>query len=403
MKTYWFTIASGEIYQIHAERLRRSLEVFNIPLTIIDLGSANSRDAKRCKITGILNAPKDCERIVYLDADTIVLDPANIDKANGAWRIPWRISIDSSLPKDLEPREAAERLNSFYRRYDLPVFEKNGALEGVEWNSGVIVGERNVMLELAQEWAIWWDRLLDLFDGHFRRDQLSFRIAYSKTCLPRFHTDLPIKYNWVVSYFGINPNASILHRTMVRRVPWLQEIWEEFVDQKLSGMIVRTENQVFDIRGIGRGRPCLQRTTNVDLHSEACLLRQLLAFSQPGKILLCGSMNQKERSLPIIREYCDDFVSIDSIHQLKEHDLSKFDLVVFCGVDYAIPDELVDSFNRDTVFCFTGLHDMALYRYLYRYAYVRFLEFGFGLFSNISKIEDWDFTYPDEVTIDSPS
>lgn len=403
MKTYWFTIAAGEKYQIHAERLRRSLEMFGIPLAVIDPGSMNSRDAKRYKITGILNAPKDCERIVYLDADTIVLDPQNIDGSNGAWRIPWRISINSSLPRELEPRDAADRMNSFYRKYDLPAFEKNGALQGVEWNSGVIVGQRDVMLELAHEWAIWWDRLLDQFDGHFRRDQISFRIAYSKTFHPHFDTDLPIKYNWIVSYFGINPSVSILHRTMVRRVPWLEELWEEFVEQKLSGKIVRTANRVFDISGIARGRPCLQRTTSVNLLTETCLLRQVLAFSQPSRILLYGGTSQKERVLPIIQEHLVDFVSIDSFHQFEDLDLSIFDLVLFCGVDYAIPNELANSFNHDTIFCFTGLHDMALYKYLYQYAYVRFLEFGFGLFSHVSKIEDWDFTYPDEMTINDLS
>ncbi len=392
MKTYWFTIADGDIYQLHATRLKRSLEVHGVTLTILAPGPANSREAKHRKISGILEAPRSCERIVYLDADTFVLDPAGIEAVNGAWQIPWRIEVEGCLPKKLDPRVSAERLESFYVRHGLSMFAKGGSLEGVEWNSGVIVGERDLMIELAQEWSLWWDRILELFDGHFRRDQLSFRIAYHSVCLAKKVAGLPASYNWIVSYFGINPNVNILHRTMVRKWQWVEEAWERIVARKLAGEEVRTANHSFEYAGIAKERPCLQRNTDVDLAREVDLLRQTLAFCKPQQVLLCGVTQDDRRFLSQVIEYTGRYVCIDSLHSLPaELDPVTFDLVLFCGVDYTLPATRTCQFHPEAIFCFAGIHDMALYEYLHDFRYVRLLDQGFGLFSHSPSITTWSY------------
>jgi hypothetical protein len=390
MKAYWFTIADGAAYQVHAERLRRSLKAYGVSLAILAPGSSNSMEAKRRKISGILDAPRSCDRIVYLDADTLVLDPAGIERVNGAWQIPWRIPVEGCLPKTLDLPDSAERLESFYRRHSLSAFAKGGNLEGIEWNSGVIVGNRDTMVELAREWALWWDRIQELFDGHFRRDQLSFRIAYHNVCLTRNIEGLPAEYNWIASYFGINPNAHILHRTMVRNVPWLEEGWERIVARRLAGEDVKTANRCFDYSRIATGRPCLQRRTDVDRDTEADLLCQTLAFGRPESILLCGIGEDDRRFLPLIRERTGGYACVASLDRLPTGvDLAVFDLVLFCGVDFVIREVQARAISCDTVFCFAGIHDMALYRYLYEFAYVRILDHGFGLFSHSSRIITW--------------
>lgn len=392
MKTYWFTIASGAPYRLHAERLRLSLKAHGVSLTILELGSSSSMEAKRQKIAGILDAPRRCDRIVYLDADTLVLNPEGIEKVNGSWQIPWRIPVEACLPKTLDPQDLVKRLEPFYQRHNLSAFAHGGNLEGVEWNSGVIAGDRDKMIELAHEWALWWDRILDLFHGHFRRDQLSFRIAYHNRFLAQYPAGLPAEYNWIASYFGVNPNVHILHRTMVRNVPWLEKDWEQVVARRLAGEDVHTANLFFDYSRIATGRPCLQRRMDVEPNTEAELLRQTLACGQPQRVLLCGIGEDDQRFPPLIREQTDNYACVASLGHLPAGlDLAAFDLVLFCGVDYVIPKEQMRQFNRDTVFCFAGIHDMALYRHLYEFVYVRILDQGFGLFSHSPKIIAWTY------------
>ncbi len=396
MKTYWFTIAVGEEYQAHAARLQRSLEAFHIPLSILTLDSADRMQAKHLKIDGILEAPKDCRRIVYLDADTFVLNADAIHDVNGAWRIPWRIPVENSLPKTMDSTEAARRLAAFYQQYDLYDFAAQGKYEGVEWNSGVIVGERDMMQRLAREWAVWWDRILEAFDGHFRRDQLSFRIAYAKVCQPYLQDGLPVEHNWVVSYYGINPQANILHRTMVRRVPWLDKAWNTFTGKLLSGEGLRTDNRVFEISRISRRRPQLMKTKEVDREIEGRLLVEVVSLCQPGKILLCGITDKDKRYLPLLEGQRANITCVNSISQVANDQLAAFDLVIFCGVDHTIPAKEKNLFKNEVVFCFCGLHDMSLYEQLFSYEYVRFLDYGFGIFSQSPKITKWDFDFPIE-------
>ena len=392
METYWFTIADGDIYQLHAGHLRQSLEAQGVTLAILPPGPATSKEAKHRKITGILDAPRSCDRIVYLDADTLALDVDGMEKINGAWQIPWRIEIQGCLPKKLDPRESAERLESFYACHGLSMFAKGGSLEGVEWNSGVIVGDRDMMIELAKEWSLWWDRILKLFDGNFRRDQLSFRIAYHNVYLAKGGASLPVDYNWIVSYFGMNPNANILHRTMVRKWPWVDETWERIVTRKLAGEDVRTANLCFDYAGITRERPCLQRNTEGNLSREASLLRQTLAFCEPHQVLICGIAPEDRMFLPLILEHTARYICADSLYDLPAGlDLATFDLVLFCGIDYSIPAAQAVRFQPETVFCFVGIHDLALYENLHNFRYVRLLDQEFGVFSDSPKITTWRY------------
>jgi hypothetical protein len=390
VKTYFFTIAAGDVYRAHAERLHASLRALGASLDILVPGAPGSMAAKRLKIAGILNAPRDCERIIYLDADTFALDLDGIDAVEGSWRIPWRMPVESYFPRTLDAHWCAQRLQAFYRTHGLTELDEGGSLEGVEWNSGVIAGSRDAMLVLAEQWGLWWDRVLDLFHGHFRRDQVSYRIAYRKVCEARGMAALPAEYNWVASYFGVNPNAHILHRTMVRGVPWLDEEWNRMVSRKLAGIDVRTANRRFDGVGILSGRPSLLRREEAGGEIEAGLLGQTLNFSQARRVLLCGIDSHDRRFLPIAGAHGAETLCVVS-PEAAQADRRGFDLVVFCAMDYRLAPEVKQCFGADTVFCFAGIHDMALYRELYEFRYVRILAEGFGVFSDSRRIVSWPY------------
>jgi len=128
----------------------------------------------------------------------------------------------------------------------------------------------------------------------------------------------------------------------------------------------------------------------VDRELEADLLGQTLEFCRPESILLCGIREDDQRFLPLIQKRTRNYVCVHSLNCLPtDLDLSAFDLVLFCGVDYLVSKEQMGQFRCETVFCFAGLHDMALYQYLYNFAYVRILDHGFGLFSHSPTITTW--------------
>lgn len=393
MRTYWFTVAEGSAYQAHAECLKRSLASWEIQLDVLTSSSSRGLESKRRKLRGILDAPADCDRIVYLDADTLVLDPRGIEEVNGSWRIPWRMPAEGCIPRSLDPCHWVERLEGFYQEHGLSTFAGGGALEGVEWNSGVIVGDRQRLVTLANEWALWWSRIQELFQGRFRRDQVSYRIAYHQLGLDRENTaGLPAEYNWIVSYFGVNPNAHILHRTMVRSVPWLEEEWQQIVADRLAGKNPATANRSFDLSAVSTDRPPLERRTDLDRGQEAALLRQTLAFARPKKALLCGIESSDDRFLPLVREYAHDCIHLSSLDRLPpEVDLTRIDLILFCSVDYRVREQMRRLLAPDAICCFAGLHHMALYRHLYQFSYVRILAHGFGLFSQSPRITTWEY------------
>jgi hypothetical protein len=104
-----------------------------------------------------------------------------------------------------------------------------------EWNSGVITGARGFLEELALEWQKWWDIVLDMNDGIFNRDQMSFKYAYKKVAIDkyRFETIQP-EYNWIVKKLGKNRYAKIFHRAGISD-PKNLLLWGEIKEELLSG------------------------------------------------------------------------------------------------------------------------------------------------------------------------
>jgi len=389
MTTYWFTVASGELYQRHAERLRRSLAAHEIELHVHSCDRIG-RQAKHGKIEGILSVPREYQRIVYLDADTLVLDPGRLAQMTGSWRIPWRIPSEESVPKDVDVLRAVQRLESFFADYGLDTFRRGGSLQGVEWNSGVISGEREPMIALAHAWDCWWHRLLDLFDGRFRRDQVSYRLAYNEVLNGRDEDGLPPTYNWIVSYFGLNPNAHVLHRTMVRGVPWLETDWEALVAKRLAGIDVRTANRSFAVAP-SKGRPDLSRRNDLEPGTQPELLRRTLALAMPKRVLVCGVLGLDSAHLEIVRTSTSQWSFTIALEALAPEILASFDFILFDGVDHRMWPEVRGCLSHGTVCCFVGFHDLSRYQDLHAFEHVRILAPGFGLFSTSAQICDWNF------------
>jgi hypothetical protein len=390
LKTYWFTIASGSPYRDMARNAARLLKRHGIELDILGSDALNREESKFLKIRGILNAPSDCDRIVYLDADTIVLNPDGIDGVNGSWRIPWNIPVEDCIPKDLDARRYAGEFEAFHRRNGIIELNPGGEYGGVEWNSGVIVGNRDTLVELAEEWAFWWKRINRLFGERFRRDQVSFRIAYYRVMKKeRRSEDLPAIYNWVVSYSGINPNANVLHRTMVKNVGWLARDWEKIFEEADSGADVRTKNRVFDIGPIQDTKPCLKRCIHVNPETVEKRLSRLYALQRPERVLV---WTESASSAPFLSgtdptggkcEYAD---SPDPPEAMR-----RFDTILFDGVDPSRAEGGLRWIRRDAVCCLIHSHRLEYYRTLFRFSYVRFVDYSMAVFSDSPKILEWKF------------
>ncbi|MBN2535033.1 MAG: hypothetical protein JXB88_19285 [Spirochaetales bacterium] len=388
--TYWFTVASGSTYRSMAGTLSESLKRFHIELDILGTDTLNRMESKYKKIQGIVQAPKDCDRIVFLDADTVVLNPQGIDRVQGAWKIPWKIPAAGCIPKNLDPRKYIQDLDLFYRQNDLHIFRKGSPYEGIEWNSGVIAGRRDILVELANEWAKWWDRILNVFDGHFRRDQVSFRIAYYHIFKDRYRLDdLPADYNWVVSYHGLNPNANILHRTMVKDLDWLDKGWDTLTRDIISHKPINTRNRVFDLRAIQGDKPCLYECIHFQPDKARNFLYKALRLKRPEKILFWGRPPGNTGFIREIKQVAGHYsfsVCLDTKREIDEYDFIIFD----CGL-YADVADYVPWIDRNTVCCFFHTHDLEFYQILFQFTCVRFIDYSFGIFSNSSEILGWDF------------
>lgn len=346
--TYWFTVAYGDIYLKSAEQLRSNLKRFGIHLNIISGNEQNSVAAKFQKIRGILSVPKEYDRIVFLDADTAVMNPDALNVHNGAWKIPWAMPIASCVPRGLNSGIYQKRLQKLYLDEGLHVFLPGGIYEGIEWNSGVIAGQVDRMKELALEWFTWWERILQVFDGHFRRDQISFSIAYWKIFVEKYNCNgLPQECNWVVSYFGINPNASVLHRTLVKGYDWIEKSWDKITSSLEKGEAIGTKNEVFDITALLKGAPCLNFENCKHFNRETAqkMLQKTLRYAG-------------ERNMVVSSD-------VKSMHGLS----SDFD-----------------------VGCILGTHRLACFQDLFKFRYVRFVNESFGLFSDSQEILEWDYS-----------
>ncbi len=386
MKTYWFTVAAGEDYQEQAAHLEQSLARRGIRLSVLREKKLAAHEAKHLKIEGLLDAPTTCERIVYLDADTLVLEPDGFDAVNGSWRIPWRIPLDAQVPKKSDPAKFEERVSDFYSSHGLDVFDRGGALCGVEWNSGVIAGDRERIIQLAREWDVWWHRVLDLYDGEFRRDQISYRLAYYSTGLHASARPFPTSYNWIASYFGINPNANVVHRTMVRHIPWLKEQWDCFVSRYCHSKPAESPNEHFDYSGLTDTKPDLDRrvsrivSASIDRH-----LRAIIAAANPRRVLAVGATSSVSKYRQHLPHTADVFETSEPLAAPQR----EFDFVLFCDASYEAAVRLSTRLPAETVFCFAGLHDLSLYGHLFEFRYVRIVEPFFGIFANNPEILRW--------------
>jgi len=387
-REYWFTIASNTQYLKMAKDLARSLEMHNISIDILGDHSLSREESKYLKIAGILDAPSDCDRIVFLDADTIVTDPTGTEKVNGSWQIPWRIESESSIPKNLDFTQYTSKLEQFYKTNGFFEFTKGQKFEGIEWNSGVIIGDRDIMTELAREWAIWWNEIKILFDGNFRRDQISYRMAYLNIFKKRYQLeDLPADYNWIVSYSGINPNANIIHRTMVKNIPWMENGWINLIEKVFEANQHKTHNKIFDLSNIQDAKPCLH---NCRHHSEDVLLKHLkstIKQQNPEKLLVyCANginniLYKKLKSLNILSV----FSGLSGNNIITED----FDLICFDTFNVPDIDKILNSVADNSVGCITCAHHLWLYQALFQFSYVRFIDYSFVIFSNNEKIMNW--------------
>lgn len=388
--TYWFTIAAGDAYRAMAVQLAESLQMHGIDLHVLGHNSMDRVEAKHLKIEGILSAPSSCGRVVYLDADTLVLNPEGIGRVNGSWRIPWRISAADCIPKDLDGDRYSDKLAAFYRNKDLAAFSAGGGYDGVEWNSGVIVGDREWLVTLAQEWQYWWDRTLELFDGQFRRDQLSYRIAYYRTCeRTGRRVDLPAAYNWVASYFGINPNANILHRTMVKNQSWLDEDWNVIAARLAAGDRLATKNRLFDFERIADVKPCLGGCVHADRHKASLLLLEAMRLARPKNVLVLGEPFQAVTDLLDGSAPAVTCLGLDAAR--RRATLADFDFVIFNPCRHAEAAAAADALKQDAVCCLLHGHRLEFYQVLFQFAYVRFLDYNMLVFSNSAEIVGWRF------------
>jgi hypothetical protein len=359
-------------------------------------------ESKFMKIDGILRAPGDCDRIVFLDADTMVLNADGIDHVNGSWQIPWQIPAEASIPKTLDPTFYIPRMEEFYWQNDLDEFTKGAPLEGVEWNSGVIAGDRQVMMDLADEWRYWWHRINDLFDGCFRRDQVSFKIAYYRVFKSRNEIeDLPCQYNWVASYHGLNPNVNILHRTMVNHVEWLEKGWDEIIEKNASRKEIKTCNRLFDIKAIQDTIPCLNKCTHVNPAVAAAYIKQTVDIWNPGSVLIFGSPAENMALLGELKQFSTPAFCTDDL--VPDYKFKKGDLIVFNSFDCSRVEGFLEKMDRKTVGCLTRAHNLEFYRFLFRFSYVRFIDYNFVIFSNSFIVTKWNFHDESKKILQYPS
>lgn len=243
MKIYWFTIAEGEKYLAFYNDLRKSAERFGIE--IINIVDSNAPEQagdnflaqgwiKKLKIQGLVNAPSGYDKIVYLDADTLIQDLAGIEQQNGALKEPWGMGVVPFVCQDggfLKQYARKKRLMRVLRQSGLSEFCKGEKYYRQEWNSGVIIGEKKFVVDLALEWQKWWNIVVDINDGIFCRDQMSFKYAFKKIALDKYGFEsIQPEYNWIVKKLGKNKQAKILHRAGIHTKKHVQ-LWREVKEE----------------------------------------------------------------------------------------------------------------------------------------------------------------------------
>ncbi|MDJ0707851.1 MAG: hypothetical protein QNJ46_31635 [Leptolyngbyaceae cyanobacterium MO_188.B28] len=221
MKTYWFTIACNPEFELLSQDLQLTAQQHGIEIHVVsDIPKEQSATFKRenilrLKLESILNAPSGYDRIAYIDADTLLVDPKGFETLQGSLKEPWRTKR-SLVPGRLDWRQRQrwrQRLWTLLKQERLEEFCPGGKDFKQEWNTGVITGDRIFMEALAQEWRRWWDLILDVCDGYFERDQLSYKFAYTLVARRCYGVEtIPQRYNCIVKRMGFQPDACILHR-----------------------------------------------------------------------------------------------------------------------------------------------------------------------------------------------
>jgi hypothetical protein len=239
MNIYWFTVAAGkkhlELFRdLRASAERLGIEIRNIVENSL-LQPANCAChepdwLKRQKIEGLLHAPSGYDKVVYLDADTLIQSLEGIERQNGALKEPWGmgdVPLVSAEGGWLRRHVRKKRLMHLLGQSGLSEFCRGEKYYRQEWNSGVIIGERKFVHDLALEWRKWWDIVTDINDGIFCRDQMSFKYAYKKIALDRYGFEsISVEYNWIVKRLGKNRQAKILHRAGIHARRHVR-LWQE--------------------------------------------------------------------------------------------------------------------------------------------------------------------------------
>lgn len=208
MKTYWFTVAVGKKYRAQARDLAASAAQHGIKIDVLDgkVRRKIHKHPKSLKIQGILDAPAWAERIVYLDSDTLILDPTYHDCQWGAVFETWT-RPDSRL---VGSAKAVKAYDVMVRKL-YPEFANSHA-RFHSWNSGVIMGDRAFMMTLANNWRVAWDRVLKVTGGKVHRDQASFRLAHHQTCNKAMKGfELARSWNWILKRWGVRADVNIIH------------------------------------------------------------------------------------------------------------------------------------------------------------------------------------------------
>lgn len=235
MKTYWFTIACNPKFETLSQGLLNTADHHGIKIHRITHSIVNSEDKAnpfhresrrnilKLKIDSILSAPTGYDRIVYVDADTLIVNPNGFERLCGSLKEPWPTGR-SPVPKKAswsQKQLFQRRLWALLKKENLTSFCPGGIDFRQEWNSGVIAGDRQFMEDLATEWARWWDLLLEVCDGYFERDQLSYKFAYTQVARIRYGFEtIPKEYNCIVKRMGFLPAAHLLHRAGLSKSEW---------------------------------------------------------------------------------------------------------------------------------------------------------------------------------------
>lgn len=277
--TYYFTVAGGKLHQLNATKLQQSGERFGIDVKVLTPSRTESMDCKYQKIRGILDAPAWADRIVYLDADTLFVDPTGVELQTGAM-------LEDFIHRSYLHRHSAQlqELNRIAIAEGLPEFV-DGPLAYREWNSGVICGARAMMIYLATQWDWWWRRI-ESFWPDVPRDQISFRYAYLQTKKKFEFSDLSPIYNYC--YFASRLRRRSPPSKQAKIVHWARR---PRIKRRLAGRIECMEHIV-----LAGCFPQLRRQRVVQDRNNACRCKRRF----------CGCAGGSHSYIPYYKEVLEE-------------------------------------------------------------------------------------------------